>query len=114
MTGRLYVLGDDGAWQEVPGIASVEFDEEQPDDAEPWATFAEHQQLDVAHIVEQHTAAIRAYMAVMRPKLEEASRLLVAAARAIREARIVDQDGRPLGPDRPAWQSPYGPPRRRR
>ncbi|MEV8042429.1 hypothetical protein AB0P02_01110 [Streptomyces griseoluteus] len=115
MTGRLYVLGDDGAWREVPGIASVEFDEEQPDDAEPWAAFAEQQRLTAAYVRDQHAALIRAYMAMARPVMEEASRRLAAAARAFRDARVIDQDDNPIRrPDRPAWQSPYGPARRRR
>jgi hypothetical protein len=66
MTVRLEILGDDGEWHEVPGIASVELHQELP------------------------------------------------AAEA-RRPRVIDQDGRPARPraDRPAWQSPYGPPTRR-
>ncbi|MGW2209938.1 hypothetical protein [Streptomyces sp. NPDC001781] len=115
MTVRLEILGEDGEWHEVPGIASVEFDEEQPDDTEPWAAFAEQQRLTVAYVREQHAALIRAYMAMARPVMEEASRHLAAAARALRDARFIGQDGDPIRrPDRPAWQSPYGPARRSR
>ncbi|MGW4300392.1 hypothetical protein ACWEHT_11505 [Streptomyces sp. NPDC004646] len=114
MTARLAILGEDGEWQEVHGIASVEFDEEPPDDAEPWAAFAEQQRLTAAYVREQHAALIRAYMTAVRPAAEEASRLLAAAARSLRAVRVIDQDGNPIRrPDRPAWQSPYGPAHRR-
>ncbi|WP_060888677.1 hypothetical protein [Streptomyces scabiei] len=35
--------------------------------------------------------------------------------RQLREAGLIDEDGKPVkAADRPAWQSPYGPPSRRR
>nr|WP_119589813.1 hypothetical protein [Streptomyces scabiei] len=35
--------------------------------------------------------------------------------RQLREAGLLDEDGQPIkAADRPAWQSPYGPPSRRR
>lgn len=92
MTVRLEMLGDDGYWYEVPGIASVEIQHEQPADSLPDdAYWRRHDALDS----------------------------LVFLSEAIAEAqrpRVIDQDGNPIRPrsDRPAWQSPYGPPTRRR
>ncbi|EDY43946.1 hypothetical protein [Streptomyces sp. SPB074] len=53
----------------------------------------------------------RAYASALRPALEEIARTI----RALRDAGLIDQDGKPTQPrNRPAWQSPYGPPPRRR
>lgn len=90
MTVRLEMLGDDGEWHEVPGIASVEVRHEQPDGTPEDAYWRRHDALDS----------------------------LVFLSEAITEAqqpRVIDQDGNPVQPRtvRPAWQSPHGPPRRR-
>lgn len=64
--------------------------------------------------VEQMRAAFRAWAEAVAP----AARALVAEfarlAEQLREAGVVDEQGRPARRDRPAWQSPYGPPPRRR
>ncbi|MFJ2515585.1 hypothetical protein ACIPEL_36210 [Streptomyces griseoviridis] len=40
---------------------------------------------------------------------------LAEAMDALRKARVLGEDYKPIAPaDRPAWQSPYGPARRRR
>ncbi|WP_445524772.1 hypothetical protein [Streptomyces cyslabdanicus] len=107
MTGRLEVLGDDGEWHEVPGVASVELRQEQP---EPWAEIADEASLSVAQVRERYAAVVHAY----GKAAAEAARVIATAARALRQAGLVNQDGRPIRrPDRPAWQSPYGPPPRR-
>lgn len=64
----------------------------------------------VAEVCAAIEQAMRAYAAAVRPALEEIARTL----RALREAGLIDQDGKPTQPRaRPAWQSPYGPPPRR-
>ncbi|MEU4172131.1 hypothetical protein AB0F46_35270 [Streptomyces sp. NPDC026665] len=55
--------------------------------------------------------AVRAYAEAMRPFVEELAR----AVQALRDAGPIPEDGEPARrSDRPAWQSPYGPPARRR
>ncbi|NUS78497.1 MAG: hypothetical protein HOV70_20180 [Streptomyces sp.] len=83
---RLEMLGDDGEWHDVPGIASVQLEQMPPDDA----YWRRHDALDS----------------------------LVFLFEGIAEAqqpRVIDQNGNPVQPrpDRPAWQSPYGPSLRR-
>lgn len=56
--------------------------------------------------LEQLLAAIRARLEAIRPAVEAAGRHLAAVGEQLRAAGVT-------GPrrDRPAWQSPYGPPR---
>lgn len=56
--------------------------------------------------LEQLLDAIRAHLEAVRPAVEAAARNLAALAEQLRAAGVT-------GPrrDRPAWQSPYGPPR---
>lgn len=87
---RFEMRGEDGQWHEVPGIASATFDEETrpvpPDARADEETWRRYDALDSLH-----------YMLTARPG-----------------PRVIDQDGNPVQPhpDRPAWQSPYGPARR--
>jgi len=91
MTIRLEILGDDGDWHWVPGVASIELHSE--DQAEPPddAYWRRHDALDSLHFA-------------------------MTAREEARRPRVIDQDGNPVQPRtaRPAWQSPYGPPSRRR
>ncbi|WP_060905373.1 hypothetical protein [Streptomyces scabiei] len=100
---RLEIMSEDGEWQEVPGVASIEIT------ADPAAT--------AARLREAQESIVRffhAYAEAVRPRIEELGRALAAASQAVRDAGLVDADGKPARrPDRPAWQSPYGPPRRR-
>ena len=84
---RLEVLGDDGEWHELTGVSNVQFHPSGPDVSdEEWRR---HDALDALHFA--MTAA------------EEAAR-----------RHVIDQDDNPIPrQDRPAWQSPYGPARRR-
>jgi hypothetical protein len=89
MSVRLEILGDDGEWHEVHGIASVEFHPTGSDVSdEEWR---------------RHDA-------------RDALRYMMTGVEEARRPKVVDQDGRPVRPrgGRPAWQSPYGPPPRRR
>ncbi|WP_405925452.1 hypothetical protein [Streptomyces sp. NBC_00035] len=65
-----------------------------------------------ARIGELHTAMltfVRAYARAIHPAIEEMGRIF----QALRDAGPIDESGKPTrSPDRPAWQSPYGPPRR--
>lgn len=112
MTGRLEILGDDGEWQEVPGIASVEFDQVHLDDSRDEA-YRAHDSLDaLAYSMPAFTEAFEITVTLRLNRLREAFEEAEAAVRrsADRRPRVIDPDGRPV---RPAWQSPYGPARRR-
>ncbi|MFJ5638682.1 hypothetical protein [Streptomyces sp. NPDC093223] len=93
MTVRLEVMGEDGEWRELPGVASVRFDQEQPEDPPDDGYWRRHDALDALHF------AMTAHADGRRP-------------------RVIDQNGNPVRPrqdrDRPAWQSPYGSRPRRR
>jgi hypothetical protein len=92
-----------GEWVPVGGVASVEFHPDPVAEPEPDLSFSDV--LDVLRAVE--------LMEAMAP----AFRALVAASAAARDATQDDfrlaPPGRGQRP-RPAWQSPYGPPQRRR
>ncbi|MFC9682692.1 hypothetical protein [Streptomyces sp. NPDC056948] len=87
MTVRLEILDEEGEWRVVPGIASVDFHPTGPDVTdEEWRR---HDARDALHY-------------------------LMTGFEEIRRPTVIDQDGNPVRPcpDRPAWQSPYGPPSR--
>lgn len=106
MTGRLEILID-GEWREVEGVASVEIDLEPEPQLTPVQIYIEHRRV----IREAYATLAGAYVEAARPIVDEAARRLEAVGRSLRAARFIDQDGKPVRqPDRPAWQSPYGPP----
>ncbi|MFD3574743.1 hypothetical protein [Streptomyces sp. NPDC058644] len=93
----------DGEWQPLEGITNVVIYDE------PEITRAVADRMREAQTA--MTAFMRAYAEAARPLIEEAGR----AFQTMRDAGLIDDDGKPARrPDRPAWQSPYGPPRRRR
>ncbi|MCL6734403.1 MULTISPECIES: hypothetical protein [Streptomyces] len=107
MTGRLEVLGDDGEWHQVPGVASVEIDMKLEPQQTPIQIYIENGQV----IREAYATLAGAYAAAARPIVIEVARRLEAVGSSLRAGRLIDQDGKPVRqPDRPAWQSPYGPP----
>ncbi|WP_073946499.1 hypothetical protein [Streptomyces kebangsaanensis] len=71
----------------------------------------------LARIRALHTGMVRTYVAAARPFMDELARALAALTATVRnlqEAGVIDEIGKPARRrDRPAWQSPYGPPRRR-
>jgi hypothetical protein len=113
------IMDEVGAWQEL-GVTSIDFHIElpafDPEFQRSWQEFREHLARAEAERVRQARAAIeafgRAYAEAVKPAVEAAARSLAEFTEA---ARQLDP---PLSPgrrrDRPAWQSPYGPPRRRR
>ena len=61
------------------------------------------------------TAEIRKMAELVAPAVIKALAELKTAMDGLREARLLDEDYKPIQrSDRPAWQSPYGPPSRRR
>ncbi|MEU4170994.1 hypothetical protein AB0F46_29455 [Streptomyces sp. NPDC026665] len=105
MTARMEILGDDGEWQEVPGVVSVEIRAEVPDWASEPACLL--QSADVMPLVVAFARKAKAEYERVFDQVAQQMKQAAAAGRAY-EAAL---KGRP---DRPAWQSPYGPARRRR
>ncbi|MFC8124678.1 hypothetical protein [Streptomyces sp. NPDC057302] len=99
---RVELLGDAGEWQPLHGITNVVVYNE-PEMARAAAE-------RIREVQDAMTAFMRAYAEAVRPLLKEVGR----AFQTMRDAGLVDDDGKPTRrPDRPAWQSPYGPPKRR-
>lgn len=64
--------------------------------------------------VEQMRTALRAWVEAVAPGVRALAEEFARLAEQLREAGVVDNQGRPVRRNRPAWQSPYGPPPRRR
>lgn len=125
MTGANWtfaMLGVDGQWHEVPGIASVELHQEQPDDGPPDDEYwRRHDSLDaLAYSMGAFplSGTLTTTFTARTDRFDEAFASAEEALRglAAHSPRVIDQDGNPVRPrpDRPAWQSQYGPARRRR
>jgi len=102
-----------GEWQTVEGVEAIEVCIESPaidpEFARRWqelSDYLQRVQLERARRAQEILAAIRQAFRQMAPAVEEAARNVTAAAEAVQKA--------PPRRDRPAWQSPYGPARRRR
>ncbi|QTU45620.1 hypothetical protein F3K20_12760 [Streptomyces scabiei] len=61
------------------------------------------------------TAAFRQLAQACLPLLQATAEQFVLHTEALKEAGLLDDEYKPIkAADRPAWQSPYGPPPRRR
>ncbi|MEU0087208.1 hypothetical protein [Streptomyces sp. NPDC006274] len=88
-----------GEWVPVPGIASIEIS----GDTDALAERLAEVQTTLRRFVEALAPVARAY-----------GERLAELGAALRAAGLLDENARPVRRrDRPAWQSPYGPPRRR-
>lgn len=123
---------DGDGWQEIEGVTAVDMNIDQAtiDPAAltstapsvTWGDIQEYFARIQAERVRRAQAAIDVFMqamtAVIAPVAERACRDLSEAAEAFRhlpEAEGCNNCSKPAPPrDRPAWQSPYGPARRRR
>jgi hypothetical protein len=110
------IMDETGEWQEIPGVASIEIQVEIPavpdGFAESWAELRdhlEHMEAERVRRAQEAVAAFGRYMQAMRPALERAARRVAEAVAAMQQQPPV----LPVRRDRPAWQSPYGPSRRR-
>nr|WP_037829723.1 hypothetical protein [Streptomyces sp. NRRL S-325] len=86
-------IEQDGEWVRVEGVSSVKLHQEAP---------------------KPGTSVSRPLLRPASEVMAELCRLVEAASRAIQSTALVDDTGRIRRRDRPAWQSPYGPPQRRR
>ncbi|MEV2249376.1 hypothetical protein AB0I94_02265 [Streptomyces sp. NPDC050147] len=99
---RVELLDDNGEWQPLHGITNIVIYDE-PEHARALAD-------RIREVQNAMTDLMHAYAEAIRPVMEELGR----AFQTMREAGLVEDDGKPARrPDRPAWQSPYGPPTRR-
>ncbi|MEU3826486.1 hypothetical protein AB0F36_14375 [Streptomyces sp. NPDC029080] len=104
---------DSGGWERLDGITSIDIQLDTADLQARLANVAAHlARLETERIrraQEALTALGRAMAEAVRPAADEAVRAIGALN------QTVQQPTTPPGrrSDRPAWQSPYGPPRRR-
>ncbi|MFH8804088.1 hypothetical protein ACH4F6_31620 [Streptomyces sp. NPDC017936] len=120
-SASVMVMDEAGEWQELGGVRSIDF-HIQPPQIDPefqrtWQEFREHVARVEAERIRRARAVIeafgRAYIEAVKPAAESAARALAALQEALqRDVGTPNAPGRRDG--RPAWQSPYGPPRRRR
>lgn len=110
------IMGADGEWQEVGGIATIDIEVDTGGVDQQLARLAARQNTE-RRVIEIHEALrsfMRGYAEAVRPAIEEFGRQLQAASQAMRSAGLIDDHGKAVRRrDRPAWQSPYGPARRR-
>lgn len=115
---------DGDGWQEIQGVTDVHMgiDSAATARAVTWDDIHEYLARIQAERVRRAQAAIDAFVRTMAaafaPAAERACRDMSATAEALRhlpEAEGCNDCSKPAPPrDRPAWQSPYGPPQRRR
>lgn len=68
----------------------------------------------IAFVRETWESFLRVYVQAVGPAIARAAKAFDEFARQLREAGLANEDGTPARrPGRPAWQSPYGPQRRR-
>lgn len=105
-------------WQPLGHISDVDFemhiDQSTIDPGQVYATIT----IDATAVFDQIARlqrGLQAYAEAVTPRLAEVGRAMRQAFEQMQQAGVCDDHGRPLPPrDRPAWQSPYGPPQRRR
>lgn len=68
-----------------------------------------------AEVFELWRKAFTAYARQLSPVIKALAKTFEAYAQALQQAGLADEDGKPVRQsDRPAWQSPYGPPTTKR
>lgn len=113
---------DDG-WQEVGHLGSIDFHIEppriDPEFQERWQELQDYLVRAAAERARRAQQVMEAFiqpftesLEAVRPRVEEAGQAIA------KYTEIIEEMTPPLPPgrrrDRPAWQSPYGPPQRRR
>ncbi|MER7053428.1 hypothetical protein [Streptomyces sp. NPDC000351] len=122
-TTQFAIMDEAGEWQNVPGVRRIDFHIEPPEiDPEFQQRCQEIQDYLVRATAERVRRAqqvmeafVRSFtesIAAVQPRVEEAGRAIADCAKAVEQATPPQPPGQRH--DRPAWQSPYGPPRRRR
>jgi hypothetical protein len=79
------------------------------------AQLTDEQRKQLLNSVANVTAALRAFAEALVPAVQAMGQEFTQLVNALQAAGYLDEDGKPIEhPDRPAWQSPYGPAPRRR
>lgn len=68
----------------------------------------------LARIFREINEAVHRILDALRPALQATAEDMARLVQHLHAAGAIDTDGRPTHRNRPAWQSPYGPPPRRR
>ncbi|MET9190133.1 hypothetical protein ABZX63_33440 [Streptomyces tendae] len=113
----------DNGWEEVGHIANIDFHIEPPEIdpefqqrwqelQEYFARAAAERARRAQQVMEAFVRAFTESIEAVRPRIEEAGQAIADCAKAVEQATPPQPPGRRH--DRPAWQSPYGPPQRRR
>lgn len=124
-TPTVYIADEVGEWQQVEGIGSIEVCIESPaidpEFARRWQELSEYLnrvQLERARRAQAVLEAfVQAVATTLAPAVERAAREMSETGDAFRhlpEAEDCNQCTPLPRRDRPAWQTPYGPARRRR
>lgn len=75
----------------------------------------DEQREQLLHNVAELHAAIGKFAQALWPQLQAAAKAFADLGRQLQDAGLIDADGKPTKRRaRPAWQTPYGPPPRRR
>lgn len=114
ITPTLYTLDEAGEWQEVEGVASVEVCVElpviDPELAASWARLVDRiREMELARV--RH---VQSMLEALTGSIRTAAEGEPGNLRHLPEAEGCNQCTPTPRRDRPAWQSPYGPARRRR
>lgn len=124
-TPQVSIMMPDGEWQDIQGVISARFDMEIDQSTidtstiqtEAMVDWEEFRQSIVRIRVEQARRA-QEFLDALKQAFLQLAPAAARAAEAFRhlpEAAGCNDCGKPARPrDRPAWQSPYGPARRRR
>jgi hypothetical protein len=123
VTPTVYIADEVGEWQELGTVTAVGFGVELPAPDEEfmrsWQQLQEH--VRRVHLERARRAReildtlARTLNESVKPAVEQAGRDIARSVDALKQAGLIDADCKPVRPrDRPAWQSPYGPARRRR
>lgn len=82
---------------------------------QPLVQVTDEQRDQLLRAVADLTAAFRQFAEACMPMVLAFAEQFAQATKALQEAGYLDEEGKPAErPDRPDWQSPYGPPRPRR
>jgi hypothetical protein len=111
-----------GEWQELGGVTSIDIQLAppvvDPEFAPAWQDMQEYIariQAERIQLVTSAFEAMRRAFQQLAPAVQQAVSQTREALQNLPEAAGCDDCGKPARPrDRPAWQSPYGPPQRRR
>ncbi|OQQ13011.1 hypothetical protein B0675_40040 [Streptomyces sp. M41(2017)] len=123
VTPSVFVADEAGEWQELGHATGLVFHTELPAPDEAFMRAWQELQEQIRRVQIERARRAREILDVLartlyesvKPAVEEAGRNIARSLDSLKQAGVIDADCKPVRPrDRPAWQSPYGPARRRR